>query len=254
VKTPKPFLPVRKSKVADAGGAAPKGSSPIKPQGKSETRANSLIVGGEPRVKLLPREVVERKKAKALKRRLLVAVLGVIVIVAAGIAIATVSMTSANASLLAAHAQTASLLQQQAKYSEVTKIKSDAASIQASQKLATAQEISWQPYIASIEATLPAGSSITSITAGIDSPFTATTAPPVPLQGPRIATVSLTVSMPQGSIAGWLQSLPSLKGYVDATPDSVSLTVAGTYVVAATIHVNSDALANRFVKVEGASK
>jgi Tfp pilus assembly protein PilN len=248
VKVSKPFLPVRKPKP----GAAVSTTAPVAKAVKSNSGANLLVVGGEPRVHLLPKEVIERKKSKATSRRLGFGVVGVAVIVAAGVVVATLSMMSANTALSSAQAQTVLLQQQQAKYGQVTKIKADAAAIQASQKLATAQEIAWQPYITDLQATLPAGASITAITAGIDSPFAAPTSTTViPLQGPRIATLTATLVMPQGSISGWLNSLAALKGFVDANPDSVIVATGGDYTVAVTIHVNSGALANRFTKVAG---
>ena len=89
----------------------------------------------------------------------------------------------------------------------------------------------------------------------LDNPFGAT-APvaTVPLQGPHVATISATLTMDQSTISGWLDSLPTLKGFVDVTPTSV---VAGTgtdYVVSITMHINSDALANRFTKDAGTTK
>jgi hypothetical protein len=250
VKVSKPFLPVRKTRPSAAGAAG--ATAPVTKAVKPNSGANLLVVGGEPRVHLLPKEVVGRKKAKALSRRLGLGVVGVVVIVGAGLVAATLSMSAAQGALSTAQAQTASIAQQQAKYGEVTKIKADASSIQASQKLGTAQEIAWQPYIAALQSTLPAGASVTTVAAAIDSPFQAPSATAViPLEGPRIATVTVTLTMKQASISGWLDSLVNLKGFVDATPNSVAIDPNGNYVVSVTIHVNSGALANRFAKDAG---
>jgi hypothetical protein len=60
--------------------------------------------------------------------------------------------------------------------------------------------------------------------------------------------------MPQASISGWLDTLPQLKGYVDATPNSITAGTPGAnYTVAVTIHLNKAALENRFTKA-GAKK
>ena len=213
-----------------------------------------MIIGGEPRVHLLPPEVIARKKGRVVRRRLGMGFVAVILAVAVGLGLATLSMASTQGQLSVAQAQTTSILQQQEKYSDVLKVKADAASIQAAQKQATAQEISWQPFIQRFEATLPVGASITGITASIDSPFEV--APPVtdPLEGPRVATVVATLSMQQSTIAGWLNSLPALKGFVDVTPNSIALGNGGAYVVSITLHINKDALANRFTKAGGANK
>jgi len=60
--------------------------------------------------------------------------------------------------------------------------------------------------------------------------------------------------MQQSTIAGWLNSLPAIKGFVDVTPNSIALGNNGNYVVSITLHINKDALANRFTKTTGASK
>ena len=215
-----------------------------------------LVLGGEPRVHLIPPAVLARKKGKELRRRLGLGVVGVIVLVAAGLGLATLSTAGSQAALLSAQQNTSTILQQHAKNGDVLKVKADAAAIQASQKTATAQEILWEPFIASFEATLPSGAAISSLSVSLDNPFGTTSAPTttVPLQGPHIATVAATLSMSQSSISGWLDSLSSLKGFVDVTPASVAVASGGGYTVSITMHINSDALANRFTKDAGTSK
>lgn len=254
VKEKKPFLPQRKPRIqASVGTVALPGTAP-----RSAAFVVPLAIGGEPRVHLLPAEVIDRRKVKLLKRRLLMAVGLVVVIVAAGYGFATYTLAGSQSQLATAQAGTSALISQQATFGAVTKVNSDINSIVQSQKTSTAQEILWAPYIQSIEATLPADATITAFDASLDTPFGGiapdTTA--VPLQGPRIATISLTVNMAQSEIPGWLNTLPSLKGFVDATPDSVAA-VSGdgtTYVLAATIHINSDAESGRFAKTAGTTK
>jgi Tfp pilus assembly protein PilN len=221
-----------------------RGSAPIE----------GLIIGGEPRVHLLPPQVLARKKGRALRRKLGVGFVAAIILVALGVGLASISLASSQNALLSAQQDSTSILQQQAKYGDVLKVKADAVTIQSSQKEATAQEISWQPFITSFEATLPAGASITSMNTSIDSPFAVAPAVTDPLQGPRVATVAATLSMDQSTIAGWLNSLPALKGFVDVTPNSVTLASGSSYVVAITLHLNKDALANRFTKDAGGTK
>jgi hypothetical protein len=60
--------------------------------------------------------------------------------------------------------------------------------------------------------------------------------------------------MDQSTIAGWLDSLPALKGFVDVTPNSVTLGTGSSYVVSITLHLSKDALANRFTKDAGGTK
>jgi Tfp pilus assembly protein PilN len=255
VKEKKPFLPQRKPQVAATGaavtlraGAAPRGVANLAP----------LAIGGDPRVHLLPLDVTERKKVKRLKRRLLFAGAVVVAIAALGYGLASFELSTAQGQLTAAQATTTQLLAQQAKYGEVTKINSDASAILQAQKTTTTQEILWAPYLSGIEATLPADATITAVSASLDTPFggTASTSATttVPLQGPRIATLNLTVAMLQADIPTWLTTLPTLKGFVDATPDSVTATTGGYYTVVVTLHINDKAVSGRFAKAAGASK
>jgi Tfp pilus assembly protein PilN len=255
VKEKKPFLPQRRVAPQASGGAvAIRGAS----AGRVTVGASPLIIGGEPRVHLLPVEVIERKKFKEVKRRLLFAGVVVLAIVLVGYALVAVSLTAVQSQLAAAQATTAQLVAQQSKYSSVTNVNNDIAAIQQSQKTATAQEILWAPYLLTIESSLPAGASISLFSATTDSPLgaPATASTVVPLQGPRIATVQLTVLMNQADVPGWLNTLPSLTGFVDATPNSVtaSNTATGPYTVSVTIHINSDAVSNRFTKTTGDNK
>jgi Tfp pilus assembly protein PilN len=256
VKEKKPFLPQRKPQVAAPGaavtlraGGAPRGVANLAP----------LAIGGEPRVHLLPADVTDRKKIKGLKRRLLFAGAIVVALVAVGYGLATVGLSSAQAQLTSTQATTTQLLAEQSKYGDVTKVNSDAAAIQQAQKTTTAQEILWAPYLASIEATLPANAAITDADGSIDAPFggaasTSSATSTVPLQGPRIATLNLTVAMLQADVPTWLTTLPNLKGFVDATPDSVTATTDGYYAVVVTIHINDKAVSGRFTKAAGTSK
>jgi Tfp pilus assembly protein PilN len=254
VKEKKPFLPQRKPQIQPGGGAVALRGGPAP---RAAVGLAPLAIGGDPRVHLLPLEVTERKKVKNLKRRLLLAGAFVVVLVVAGYGLATVVLSTAQSQLDSAHNTTALLLSQQAKYGDVTKVNSDAAAILQAQKTATAQEILWAPYLASIEATLPGDAAITAVNAGIDAPLGAAPAAggtAVPLQGPRIATVSLTVNMQQSEIPAWLNTLPSLTGYVDATPDSVTQSSGSDYVLVVTLHINDKALSGRYTKAAGTTK
>jgi hypothetical protein len=220
---------------------------------KGSAAIDGLTLGGEPRVHLLPPQVVARKKARAIRRRLGLGIVGMILIVGIAGGLAEVASVSAQSALITAQSETTNILQQQAKYGDVLKVKADSLAIQSSQSLSTAQEISWQPFIVSFQKTLPVGASIASINAGVDAALAGAPVATVPLQGPHIATITASLTMKQSEISGWLDSLPSIKGFVDVTPDSIT-SANGSYTVAITMHLNQDALANRFTKVAGQSK
>jgi len=217
---------------------------------KKAIAVESLVLGGSPRVHLLPTEVLERKKALALRRKLAVVLVVVVVAIAGGVGIASVMLVSAQSSMTTAQNQSLTLAHQRTQFASVTQVQADTKAVQASQTLATATEITWQPYIAKVAKTLPDGTTIQAIHASIEPPVTgsAADASTDPLQGTRVATVEVTVNSPQASIAGWLTKLPSLPGFVDAQPKSVNInnSAGGGYTVVVDIHVNKDALSGRF--------
>ena len=68
----------------------------------------------------------------------------------------------------------------------------------------------------------------------------------VPLEGPRIATLTFTAVSPGlPEIPVWLDGLTDLPGYVDAVPGNVQLADEGGYTVNITMHINADAYSNR---------
>jgi Tfp pilus assembly protein PilN len=203
-----------------------------------------LAIGGPPRVSLLPPEVLGRKKARKLRRRLGLGLVGVIVVVAAAMALTSVAMFAAQKSMTNEQNRASDLASQQAKFGAVTKSQIDSQAIKAAQKTATLKEIAWQPYIAELQKTLTKGMSITAVDGSID-PDVQASATTIPLQGPRIATLKVTVSTQQAPISDWLISLQKLTGFVDATPGSVALE-DGSYTVNVTIHISDAALANRY--------
>jgi hypothetical protein len=234
-----------RGKPSDGAPAAPGTVAP-----KASAAIEGLTIGGEPRVHLLPPQVLARKKGKAVRRRLGLGVVGMIVLVAVGAGLAEVDSISAQSALVSAQSQTTSILQNQAKYGDVLKVKADSDAVTSSQQSATTQEILWRGFIGQFQKTLPSGAQITTLTASIDTPLggTPTTTTTSPLQGAHVATVTASLIMKQGQITGWLNSLSSIKGFVDVTPNSITKGDAGSYTVAVTLHLNSDALANRFTK------
>jgi hypothetical protein len=252
VKEKKPFLPTRKP--AAAPGNAVVRTGPGQPV-RTPSNDSVLTLGGEPRVHLLPLDVSDRKRLKALQRRLLGAVVVVCVLAAGAYGAVAWALANAQTQLTNAQSETSALLTQQGKYGEVTKIKTDIGSIQAAQKTATAQEILWAPYVTQLEATLPAGTTISTISGKIDTPFSSEAIPSAgPLLGPHIATIGMTLSMVQGTIPGWLNSLPTTTGFVDDSLQSVTSVGNSQYTVTITIYVDDKALSNRFSKVQGATK
>ena len=213
----------------------------------------SLILGGMPRVRLLPREVGEGQKTRALRRRLLAGLVVIVVVAILATVGATFALFAANAQLANEQSRSALLAASRAKFGDVTKLQSQVDQIVTSQPLADAGEILWAPYVQEIQASLPEGTTITALTAAT---ATATATPATAsLTPPHIAEVKITADSPQQPISDWLDNLAKVKGFVAAIPGSVTrVQETGHYTVEVDLLVNSDALSERFAPVKAAKK
>lgn len=211
----------------------------------------SLILGGMPRVRLLPREVGEGQKTRTLRRRLLAGLVIVVVLAILSTVAATLVLFTSNAQLASEQSRSTLLAASRVKYADVTKLQSQVDQIVTSQPLADAGEILWAPYLQEIQASLPAGTTITAFTASTATATSVTNA----LTPTHIADVKITADSPQQPISDWLDNLAKVKGFVAALPGSVTrVETTGHYTVEVDLLVNSDALSERFAPVKVAKK
>jgi hypothetical protein len=211
------------------------------------TKAETLIIGGEPRVDLLPPEVRGQRNAAAVRRRLGVGVVLLLVLAVGGSGAAGIQAIQAQAALAEEQARTADLLGQQRKYIQVRSVQDEVSLIQAAQQVGTSTEIDWKKYLSEVQATLPANVTLNTVVIASASPLTPYAQSTVPLQGVRVATLSFTASSPTlPEVPAWLNALTSLPGYTDASPGSVMLDAAGVYTVNITMHIDQAAYTNRF--------
>ena len=142
------------------------------------------------------------------------------------------------------------LLSQQQKFIEVRKVTSDLKVATAARQVGSSTEIDWQAYLKAIAGSLPTGTTVVTFKATSGSPLAEFTQPTVPLQGERIAELTFdAISDSLPDVQSWLNALAKLKGFVDATPGTVTLDKEGkTYKAGVTMHVNEQALTNRYIK------
>jgi len=214
-----------------------------------EVNKETLVIGGEPRVDLLPNEVRKERKAKVVRRRLGLGVVGVLAFVLVGSAATMTLSLQAQTRLVDEQARTADLLVEQSQYIEVRKVQDQVTLVQAAQQVGVSTEIDWKAYLESVQATLPAGVTIDSVTVDSASPLAIYEQPTAPLQGARVATVSFTAtSAILPDVPTWLKALAKLPGYADALPSSANLdATTDAYNVNIVMHVNDDAFSQRFV-------
>lgn len=210
-------------------------------------KSGALVVGGPPRAELLPPEVAQGVKARALRRSLVALVILVVAITAAGVVGATIA-SGASQLLLGAEIENGNqLLKAQGEYAEVRQITSMIAKAEEGLELGSATEFRWKDYLAELSASLPPGTSVTNIAAELATPTKPYTAPTIPLQGERIGELTFTATSPTlPDVELWLNGLTNVTGFVDATPGSVVLDGNGTYTVNIVMHVNSDVFDNPY--------
>ena len=243
----KPIGGFKKGAAEPGEPKAPKGSKPGRNSAEAARGAGSgPHVGGAPRVDLMPPEIRLKRSQLRTRRTLRLALLGVFLVVVGASAATWALSALAQTSLASAQAQQQALLVQQAKYSSVTTIQNAITLIKAGQVVGDSTEIDWQDYLVKLQATLPAGVALTTVTIGTADPLTAYAQSSTPLQGDRIATLAFTATSPSlPSIPVWLDGLKTLPGFVDATPGQVTLANA-VYSANVTMHFGTAAFANRF--------
>ena len=209
---------------------------------------DSLVVGGEPTVDLLPPEVKKERAATAVRRTLGLAVVGVVALVVLGTAASFATALQAQTQLTSEQALTPALLEKQYEFIEVRTVQREVDLIEAAQQVGASTEIDWKEYLQGVQAILPASVNINSIAVDSATPLTRYVQPTAPLQGPRVATVTFTAtSSTLPDVPTWLDSLATLPGFADALPGSVTRDDAGVYTAEVTMHVNDAAFAHRFV-------
>lgn len=216
------------------------------------TASEPLVIGGEPRVSLLPAEVTAVRKARANRRLLGFVVVGVVLIVGAACGAVVWQSIQAQMALAAAQERTTQLLQEQLKYSEVRSVQEEVNRTVAARQVGASTEVDWKAYLEGIRRVLPGNVTIDTVTVDAASPLEAYAQPTVPLQAQRVATITLTITSPSlPTVPEWLEALKTLPGYADGTPNAITQDDGGDYTVNLTLHVNDGAYSHRFAAEEG---
>jgi Tfp pilus assembly protein PilN len=215
---------------------------------RKSQNSGRLIVGGPAQANLLPPEVGFAARGRVVRRAAIaLVVLSVLLVVVASVGVSVLAAVE-QGRLAEANARTDQLVQQQAKFSEVQRVKSLLATAEAAEQVGTSTEIDWKAYLVDIQNSLPSGTLVTNVSAETATPIADFVQPSVPLQGDRIGELRFTAtstSLP--NVEAWLNSLAKLTGYVDAAPGSVGLnTRTELYEVTITMHINREALLLRF--------
>lgn len=220
--------------------------TPSKKGGARKSGGSPLVVGGAPRANLLPPEIILKRTQLKTRRGLRVGVVAVAIAVAAGCLGSVAFSTAAQVQADAAQQELLALQNQQLEFAEVKGLRDTAASIKAGQQVGASTEIDWRDYLTQLQATLPAGVTIDTVSIDEGTPMTAFVQATGPLQGKRVASLAFTASSAGiPSTSEWLRAMAKLPGFVDATPGSVTL-AEGSYKAEVLMHINTDAFSLRF--------
>ncbi|TFD35500.1 hypothetical protein E3T34_02860 [Cryobacterium sp. TMT1-62] len=212
------------------------------------SKIDDLVVGGEPRVDLLPPEVRARQKGKILRRGLAAGMLGVVVLVGSGVAAASWGAAQGRSELAVAQTRTGDLLAEQTKYIEVRRVQDELATSLAAREVGASTEIDWRAYLQDVREVLPADVTIDTVDIDSASPLVLYEQPTVPLQASRVATIMISMTSPNlPTVPEWLKAMGTLPGFADGNPGSITRTDTGAYLVDLTLHINESAYSNRFV-------
>jgi hypothetical protein len=209
-----------------------------------------LVLGGEPRVQLLPATVKQQEKNRETRQLLMLLVALAVTVVVAGIAFSWFRTLAAEVQLEAAHQRTADLLTEQAEYAEALSVSDFIAASREAQRVATSNEIDWLSLEAEIETFLPAGATVDGVDFQAPAPWEPTLVPEGPLRSERIAVAKITVrSDSYQAAAQFVAGLPKLIGFSDVVITG-SAFQNGKYETNVTITLDADARAERFVEDE----
>lgn len=212
---------------------------------------DELIIGGEPRVDLLPPIVKARQRGKVLRRNLGFAVVAVVVLVAAGAGVAFWQAAVSQAQLATVQQRTTELLAEQAKFVEVRQVQDDVDLSMAARQVGASTEVDWKAYLEKIRRALPSDVTIDTVDISAASPLVLFEQPTVPLQAARIATIMITLTSPGlPTVPDWLEEMKALPGYADGSPTSIKRSDTSAYQVDLTLHINEGAYSNRFADIE----
>jgi hypothetical protein len=211
----------------------------------------AVALGAPPRVSLMPPELGERNRQLGIQRGLRLVMVLVLLLVLAGVAGAWYLSFNAAAALGAENQRTIVLQGQRLQYADVDRALNEVALGEAALGVGGSTEIDWQDYLNRVQASLPAGVTIAAFNVDAANVTAQYAQSSVPLQGARIATLQFTaLSSTIPEIPDWLNGLSTLPGFVDANPNSVSVSGAegSAYTASITMHIDATAYSNRLVE------
>jgi len=219
----------------------------------ARTTGKAAPLSATPRADLLPPEIGEGNKKKAARRgmRLLMFFVAVLALAATGGAFYL--EFQAGLAQKRAEEEASTLLLQQANYVDIKTTLQGIAEGEAAVQVGGSTDIDWNGYIRQLQAILPADVTLTVVDIDSANITEAYEQSSVPLERPRIATLSFTAEtavLP--SIPSWINALSGLPGFADASPGSLN-NDEGVYTATIVMHIDTGAYSNRFAPQDEAA-
>jgi hypothetical protein len=197
-------------------------------------------------VDLLPPSVRDRRALQALRGKVGVGLVLVVLVIALGYVASIVNAAHASSLAAAAEDERIAIQQELASYSEVATIRSETESIRSAVTTVMESDVLWADQVRAVEAALPAGTVVASFAVeAVDG--AAATSTPFTVDG-AVGASSFTVTTPTlPDMAQMLDSLEAIPGVAVVEFTSSSIVDAdGTYSTSGRIVFGQDALSGRY--------
>jgi hypothetical protein len=177
---------------------------------------------------LTPPELTNRRQLALIRRLIGIALVGLVVLCAAGYVLATVKNGSARSDLHRANAQTSRLQAQVRSFSNVTEMQTAIAAIKADIAAQMGADVDVQPFLASVSTALPGTMTIQNMSLNLSQAATtagvAVASGAAPSEYPIIGKVTMTGdALHYADVAKYVDALNGIKGVVNVIPPSSTL-------------------------------
>lgn len=214
----------------------------------SASNTPGLVLGGEPRVQLLPPSIKQREKNRALRRRLGMLVAFAVVVTVLGIGWAYLQKTQADMELEAANNETTAILAQQQQYAEAAQLANLVSRATEAERAVTSTEVLWQSAFLAIREHIPGGVTLIGYDFLVPAPWEQPLLPEGPIREERSAKLVLELRGDDyAPAATFVERVASIYAFADIKIDSVSYD-DGVYVTKVAMTFDADAISGRFAE------
>jgi len=209
--------------------------------GKRGTQKSSLVVGGEPRVELMPPEVAQRERMRSMRNLGIVVLIASILVVAGGYGLATTLNTGAQQGLADAQGETARILAEQQEYNGVTTVSALIAAIEDAEGVARSTEVNWVYVASEMGRVVPPTVLFSSLNVAGRAPWEPELETAGELRQAKVAVLTMTVLAPSlNDLTSAVRALETLDIVADASLDSA--TAGAGYEGKVTVNLSDKAL------------